>query len=405
MSSISSNYRQSGTQDAGLSSSTVGFYGVPTLYDTVSAKKVSKFGGMYPQGTDEDIKSVRENELVFESPRRHKTAAKVGMPTGFTHLNNEGYEARAEFPDDENARVDRLNDSIRVFGVAMGAVADPSKHPAAPTFTTQIEGVKNIFAGEQLHFGQLVCWTAPSPSDVINDRMVVPGGSSRSKVTLITKSYVERTVSSKFRRAIMNMLRTPERFNALQERRYGRIALNAAITTKTHSSLMDGLLFLYQLMKKGLVRTTLPTDANALDTLPRFQFWTAESSAEEVVLGFARGMGLLNGTNASIPNVNISATQAKLYNSFSNEILKTQYWDGEERNFAFAYDTQTGTIRGQNSRNDIDLTNPFGVMLQLQLQSQSRALSAMNEWISSDRRRILGKVVKSARAGEMAAVL
>ncbi len=383
-----------GQQDPGPDPSQVGYYSVKAYHDVTAMTDQPQQGAMFASGTDQDINTIRANELVYRRPNQSSTLKKSRDPYVVSSLNGQGAEARMLFPDDEDARVDYLNQQLDVVGVASGSVSHPKSNPGM-AFAVQIEGVKPVFAGEQLYFGQLACWSVPKQAE--QRARTQPTGTSPLKVTIIVKHYDQTTVAHKFRRAVRDYLRDPKRFVAYQEKRYGKLALNAAVLAMTNASLMDGLMFLYRAVRAGIVQFVSGS---------QYEMGQARgANTEEIVLGMAQALGLLGNMSIPINNINIDGEVAKRFERFGFEALNTQYWDGTIMNHGFAYDPTRRTNPGQNDRKQVDLTSPYGLMLMTQLQAHARSMSSHNEFITQDRKQVLGRVVAAARPGETAGVL
>jgi hypothetical protein len=386
---------------SGLDSSEQGAINIPVLphQDAVSVLRANESTTPYTGTGVTGVFDINPLDIMFRvSSLPNKEIIK---PLVLSTLSGLGSDAADKFPDNDKMLLECIENDIEVVGVSSQKF-DMEGSRYRHGVSAIRSGVRNIHAYTQLPYGVTVKAVPLTPSQYRTDGFKMPSGTIGAKFPLVAVPYDPRSVGEKFKTNMTNYLSNPMEYAQCMEPKYKSSSKRiAALETQNLSDLTKGLLFIEQLVKIGIIDPIKFKDRTIFDLSHG-----NPTSQTEILLALAQALGVLGNNTYNIPNISMSQAQQNAFVEAKRQILMSMYWSGEIANLGFGWDDDTGTNPGTNGQTGkVQLSTAHGKMLNAQFNLWRASVSAMGDWVSSDRKNILGTIVKGSEIGGKAAVL
>ncbi len=356
----------------------------------------SSSDAMFACGGEEGVHDMFKGQVLFtliDIPSLNKTDPRAPVQTS---LNGAGSASKQMFPDDPLMQARHLLSRIRVVGLSTNDISYKKDKSISTGVSCLVAGLREGCGYVDMPFG-LFAKVVVHTSDQIREFNIKPRqGINPNQVTVGIIPYNPQSAGMEFYTSMQLFARDRKHFSRQNEVYMNQVyvanKLQGACKTVAKADLFQMLLGLYVMCKMGVIR----------EIIVRPEFATVEPSATltDKILALMRGMGVLPNS-AQVDSVyESSPAQQEAFADAAAKIIQTMYSDLSAANLIMGYDEVSNSNPAiDETTGNLKTSTALGKAIGVQHSLPSHKVATMAEWISDDKRTILGKVVRPASAG------
>jgi hypothetical protein len=343
-------------------------------------------------------------------PANAGDAGIVSVPKVITSLSGLGT------PEISNALADNDKELAREIA---GNLIEPFGAPTVPynceegkpypSHAWGINGMREKFASEDLHFNCLVRACIPTEEDMnlYNRYKGNFGDNTIDRAPLAHKPHTSSDMAQSFFTNLRVYIQDDSKYRKMMGAKYNRAGKNATtMKAFTEADLVKYFLMTYQMVNMGVHRIAVHADT----TLPLYN--QAPPAGYNNLMDIDQTRGYLCALAAKmqiLPNPHYTSFEGvrndvdilKKGSQLRRNLMRAAYWDPKDVYYSFGANWDTGVAHGIDGNGNFMGGTPVGDMLNSASYMPMMGIIACHDYIWEDGRWIQGRCVRAAQRGGM----